>query len=156
MRSPIGVSVLYVRQKMKKILVLAFLVIAAVGVALLLPTHPVAKSYPRNTVISAVSSSATSLGAVLEEQRSVSGRFSTDAAFGRVGRWFREVTDQEAIGDLDELLVRSGTDTVTISSVHKNDNVQELRIRPSTSASKLSADLRREVLKTLPGIRFDP
>lgn len=141
---------------MKKILVLAFLVIAAVGVVFLLPAHPVAKSYPRNTVISAVNSSATSLGAVLEEQRSVSGRLRTDAGSSRVGRWFREVTGQEAIVDLDELLVRSGTETVTISSVHKNDNVQELRIRPSTSASKLSADLRREVLKTLPGIRFNP
>ena len=86
----------------------------------------------------------------------MSGRLRTDAGSSRVGRWFREVTGQEAIGDLDELLVRSGTETVTISSVHKNDNVQELRIRPSTSASKLSADLRREVLKTLPGIRFDP
>jgi hypothetical protein len=143
---------------MKKILLAALvaMAIAALCVTLFLPKHRVGKSYPRNTVTTAVKTGAAALGGVLEEQRTVSRRLRNMGLIGRSGAWFRAVTGGDDPADVDEFLIRTGSNKITITSLHRAGDVHELRIRPSPSALKQSADLKSEILKSLPGLTFEP
>jgi hypothetical protein len=141
---------------MKKILFVALILIVALCVALFLPRHSAGTTYPRDTVTTAVNASAATLGGVLEEQRTVSGRLRSIGLFGRAGTWLRELVGREDPADVDEFLIRAGSATVTITSFHSVGDVHELRIHPAPGASKQSADLKSEILKSLPGLKFEP
>ena len=92
-------------QKMNKILIIALIVIAVSGVALLLSEYSAGKSYPRDTVTSAVNFGAAALGGVLEEHRTVSGSLRNVGLFARIGTWMRKLTGQATPADADEFLV---------------------------------------------------
>ena len=141
---------------MKKIFFAALIVIAASGVVLLLPKHSAGTSYPRNTVTTIVNASASAIGGMLEEQRTVSGRLHSVGLFGRAGTWLSELVGRGDAADTDEFLIRAGPNKITVTSFHRTGDVHELRIQPSPRASKQAADLKSEILKSLPGLTFEP
>ena len=141
---------------MKKFLILALIILTAFAVMLFLPKRTAGKVYPRDIVNTVVLDSAAVLGGRLDEQRTVSGHFRGLGRFGRVGRWIRGIVGKNDPESMDYTVIHIGSNIITITSLHQYGNVLQLQIEPAPSASTQSADLKREILKKLPGIDFTP
>ena len=139
---------------MKKFLIVSLIVFGLSGVGWMMLGHSPGKEYPLVDVTSAVSSSALALGGNLEEQRSASGSMIDAKRFWRIGTWFRKHSSQDAPTDVNKFQIRIGSDIISITCLSKVEEVYELQIEPSAKASRSSADLKREILKILPGMKF--
>lgn len=141
---------------MKKFLILALSILAVFTVMLFLPKRTAGTSYPLDTVRTVVLDSAAVLGGNVVAERTVSGQFRGLGRLGRVGMMIRELTGNKVSLGARELLIVNGSNQFTITMLFQDLDVLQMQIQPAPSASTQSADLKREILKKLPGIDFMP
>lgn len=141
---------------MKKLLILALIILAAFTVMLFRPKRSAGTRYPLNTVRTVVSDSARAFGGRVMEERRESGLLRGPDRFGRVGRWLRGLAGNNDPEGKDHAVIHIGSNNFTITSFHQHGNVLQLQIEPDPSASTQFADLKRAIHKKLPCIDFAP
>lgn len=141
---------------MKKFLILALIILVAYTVMLFLPKRSASKVYPWDTVNTVFYDSAAVLGGSVDAQYWESPHNRGVQHMRRVGMWIRGLVGKSDPEGKTETFITIGSNKFTIACLLQNENVFQLQIQPAPSASTQSADLKREILKKLPGLDFMP